>query len=96
MHKYGLACLGGLGFGVRALVLVQMWTWFVVPFGVPSISFWWALGLVMTATLFASAADGCRVDEGKVTSQWIGCCIAKEIGTPLIILAAGWLYHWWM
>jgi hypothetical protein len=60
MDKVGVAILAGLGIVVMALfstfTVSTLWTWFIVPFGVQSISMAHACGI----GLFASLLQGTR------------------------------------
>ena len=64
----------------------HLWTWFIVPLGVPAIGVWHAAGISTLIGLFLSSIA--RM-EGKLL-------IAASILTPAFALAFGAIYHAFM
>ena len=75
---------------VRGFVLSYLWTWFLVPFGLPEIGVAWAIGLSMiVAYLTHEGAYTGPADEawGK---------FAGSLFSPFLLLLFGYIVHSFM
>ena len=56
MEKFGKFSLGTILFALamflQSLEQMFMWNWFIVPLGLPTISFWLAMGISLTISVF--------------------------------------------
>lgn len=61
MEKFGKFSLGTILFALamflQSLVQMFMWNWFIVPLGLPTISFWMAIGVSMTISAFHNSSQ---------------------------------------
>ncbi|HXT48695.1 MAG TPA: hypothetical protein VN717_08640 [Gemmatimonadaceae bacterium] len=74
---------------VRGWAFVMLWRWFIVPFGVTAITFWWAYGLALIVGMFRSTK---AEDEKKD----IGELVIKSLADMLAVVAIvgmAWLAH---
>lgn len=68
----------------RGLILSIMWTWFLVPLGVPTITIPLAIGFsLLVGFLTPSAA--------KEKNDSFGEAMAEGIVSPLVFLLLGWI-----
>ena len=79
-----------VGWVWKALVAVSLWTWFIVPLGVPAVGMPHALGLTMTGWYFCS---GCRVNADSDTSLTQWSAVQLAIG---IVWLFGWIFQSFM
>ncbi len=90
-------CLA-LAIPLRALVLAQAWTWFVVPLGFPVLGTSHAFGVAIVASLLTHQSHvppPVEKDQAKArTLLWKSC--GTLIGGPLSMLAIAWCAHWCM
>lgn len=70
----------------------KLWGWFIVPLGVPTISFWHGLGLACAVSLFTHRTD---FSGNKNKSWWsiVGESLARAFIIPTVFVAFGWFYH---
>jgi len=74
----------------RALALTILWKWFVVPFGVPALSFWIALGILYTYNLIDGPTWADLEDH--TAEDGLKMCLACIIQV-IISLGLGWSIH---
>lgn len=67
---------------LNTFVLVVLWGWFVVPFGLPQIGFAWAFGLLCVASLFSPTVP--PAPDGKVFEH-----LRDILMKPVLVLAFG-------
>jgi len=70
---------------LKAWVLAILWTWFVVPLGVPAIGNAHALGLA--GLIWFSMYSG---NNRKLEDYDVGEAVVSSILAPLIALLVGW------
>lgn len=75
------------GLILEGYVLSIVWSWFMVPFGLPQISIPWAIGVSVTASLVMPTP------RGKQTNweTWFALLLK-----PLLILLIAWACKQWM
>jgi hypothetical protein len=78
MEKFGKFSLGTILFALaiflQSLVQMFMWNWFMVPLGLPTISFWLAMGISLTISAFHSSQSKAESEDlikGFVTSCFV-------------------------
>ena len=77
----------------KGVVLVFLWKWFAVPFGLPQIGFFWALGICTgIAMLTGMSKEGIlksieRTDGEKLKASGYG------YGIMALLWLFGWIYH---
>ena len=86
-----LGCLGFiplivLAYLLNGLVLCQLWQWFVVPFGLPTLTIAQALGL---GTLISYLTKYTPI--GQNNKATFGEAVGTAIGWPLVALTIGWI-----
>lgn len=74
----------------KAFVMVKLWTWFLVPAGVPRLGFVTAMG---TTLIFSMLSPTPKFDGDEVTVEWAVKAIAVGFFGPLIGLVFGWGLH---
>lgn len=75
----------------KGFALAVLWGWFVVPFGVPQISAFHAVGLVVLGSLaFKDAHASNFKDEFRNVDPKLLSIVASILG-PLAAIAFGWL-----
>lgn len=80
---------------LRGWVLSLLWAWFVVPLGVPPITYLHAVGISLLASLLThknSPADDAALEK-KNAHEKIVEGIATMLVGPLFVLLLGWLIH---
>ena len=76
---------------LRGFMLSVMWGWFVVPlFHLPVLSIPYAIGLAVTASLFAGTKSS-KTDDKKKTADKIAEWIAQIILGPFLVLGVAWI-----
>ena len=88
MKTLGLLTLFVLAVFLRAVVLTDLWDWFMVPLGlVPLLNYWHALGIAIMVSYLTMRFDGKKTDESK----------AKRLTVALVWSLTVWgfgaLYH---
>ena len=79
MEKFGKFSLGTILFAlaifVQSIGQMFMWDWFIVPLGLPTISFWLAMGISLTISVFhnsqSKAKDGNDLIKGYATNCFV-------------------------
>lgn len=78
MERFGKFSLGTILFALaiflQSLVQMFMWNWFFVPLGLPTISFWLAMGISMTISVFHNSQSKAKSEdliEGFATSCFV-------------------------
>lgn len=73
---------------------MTLWGWFLVPLGVPAITFWHASGLGALLGVFLGPRGISRTSEGPRTMDseitYHLCC---AVLIPLFSLLSGWVAH---
>lgn len=72
----------------RGWVISVMWTWFVVPFGLPSIGVVWAIGLSCMVGMFITSPASAKSSDDEVISKML-----MPFVTGFIALLIGWIVH---
>lgn len=66
-----------------ARVLVDMWRWFVTPFGIVSIGFWWAWGLMFLGNVFHHSLAKHKDEDDdawiRIASQFFGSILGALV-----------------
>lgn len=78
-------------------VLTIFWGWYVVPFGLPTLSLYYGCGLSVLVTMLSakyrqSFPQGEDATEYKITES--GRRIGYYILSPLFYLLTGWIITW--
>jgi len=87
----GILAFGTVVTILRALVLVQLWGWFIVPLGAPSVGMVMAMGIALVASLLAHQ-NAPKKSEGKTNSEKLsaaGEAMAYAVINPLVLLGIG-------
>jgi hypothetical protein len=71
---------------VRGFVLSYLWQWFVVPFGLPSITVAHAIGISLIVSFLT-------YEGAKTESNDIGEAIGNGVGQTLLVFFIGWIVH---
>lgn len=79
----------------RGYVLQQLWAWFLVPLGVVAISLPHALGISGLIWFFVMHTPSVTKDDDDAGTKIVKALL-WQFGTPVMALASGWLWHWWM
>jgi len=72
-----------------AVVLVDMWGWFVAPLGVASITFWHAMGLLSLLSLMKLGVAQVKNDDAEADKEWWSDTLFQ-----IIHFTAGYLFAW--
>ena len=79
MEKFGKFSLGTILFALamflQSLVQMYMWNWFIVPLGLPTISFWLAMGISLTISVFHNSQSK-KKSEGIIKGLVISCFVS--------------------
>lgn len=75
---------------LRGAVLVTLWRWYMVPFGLPAISIPQGLGLALIVG-FLTHQERHDTDD----DTW-GRDVISALITPPLVLFFGWVYSWWL
>jgi hypothetical protein len=78
-----------IGIIIRGFVLKTLWLWFLVPLGLPPISFGLAWGLSIITAMFTHQHSS--KTTGKKMSTIVGTAIGVDFLGPFLALFAGWL-----
>ena len=72
---------------LRAFVLIQLWSWFVIPmFGLPILTIPFALGLSLIVGMFHPSLNPDTTDNNKNKT-----IIANAFLNPIFVLLIGWV-----
>lgn len=85
-----LACI--VAVFLRGWVLIWLWTWFIIPLGMPSINFWQALGISLVAAFLTyelNISGDDPKEEAVVT-------LIKSISMSLMAILVGFIYQLFM
>jgi hypothetical protein len=76
---------------LKSWVLIVLWEWFIVPFGISSLTIAWALGIF----LLVSFLTGNHPDlMKKERSDWVVLATTlEELFRMGIVLGIGWIAH---
>ena len=80
-----------IGFALWGYARVVLWGWFSVPLGLPSLTFWWSVGIgaLISAFTYRTPTTADQSTENVVSRVFTSTIVA-----PLIAMAAGWLALW--
>ena len=78
---------------LRAFVLSQLWTWFLTPFGLPTIGLPWAYGLAATIALFVPDYTRRNDTDGESITTKVIYFLEHEFGRPLLMWVIGFLCY---
>lgn len=84
---------------IKAVTVVILWGWFVVPLGVVGINVWWAVGLLMLigiVTFEHNSADVAEVKKVKDPAKMVRLLLSRGWNSLLICgltIAFGAVYH---
>lgn len=88
MKFIGLSILFLIALFLRAVVLTDLWLWFIVPMGfVPLLNYWHALGFSMTVLYLTIRIDVATTKDTKATR------LTASIFWSLISWGVGALYN---
>ena len=73
-----------------AKVIMDMWAWFIVPFGLITLSFWHALGLYFFCALLS------KTDTKELSDEEKQVFIITKILKISIIWVFGWFFYYMM
>jgi hypothetical protein len=76
----------------RALPFAVLWRWFVMPLGVPGLSYVHAFGILLVFSLLKNVS---QTIPGKTKEQTTTDLISSAI-QPWLLLLCGWLMKGWM
>lgn len=81
----------------RAWVLTILWGWFVVPYGLPTLTITTALGISLIVGMFTSHLQSKPTEKGsRDISTLVGQVMSQAFGAPLVVLLMGWIITWFM
>lgn len=75
-----------------AFFIQYLWAWFAVPFGLPVITYWQFVGLLLLPSLFHRTLK--QYEDGPKPHMW-----AREIRwllAPWFILTIAYIIHFWI
>ena len=89
---YCLLCLGHTFFS--GFVILKLWTWFMVPLGLPAIAFYHAIGLDMLFAAFKGIqlVKSDETDREKLLIHSSGVVVASFVYLGICLLL-GYLAH---
>lgn len=89
LPKWVSLLLSALLFILCTVTVRQMWAWFVVPFGVPALSFAHAAGLdaLVSFVVTTSMPNSGRTDIEQYSFSFV---------FAVLTLALGWVFHFFM
>lgn len=73
---------------LRGWALSILWSWFMVPLGLPTLGIAHAIGFAMTVA-FLTHQDSTKVDDRE--TKEVGLQIAVQVGSCLGSLGIGWI-----
>jgi hypothetical protein len=79
------------GLWLKAIVAVDLWSWFLVPLGAPVVGVAHALGLTLLGWFFGSGLDSVKVVK-KTDASW-----ERWVTIQLVVLATwgyGAVFNW--
>jgi hypothetical protein len=79
----------------KGFVIKLLWTWFLVPFGLPQIGIAWAIGLSSVASLFVGIINRGN-GQNRSTLQGAIEGFGVALVFPAIALLVGWIASYWM
>lgn len=79
----------------RGYALSWLWAWFVVPLGIMPISLVWALGISLIMYVLTDHSTSSEY-SGKEMSEIVGIFFSNALIQPVLVLAMGWAYHYFM
>jgi hypothetical protein len=76
----------------RGWVLTMLWSWFLVPLGVPAISTATALGIVLIVAILTTHATN-KTDKTESKDPWELAAVASGVafGVPSLMLVLGYI-----
>ena len=92
---FGIPAMLAVSAIINGFVLVYLWAWFAVPFGLPVLSVAHAIGL-STLTGFLTAQYIDAEPAKKDQAERFGGMIAYSFVRPGFVFLLGWLVHQFM
>ena len=92
---FGAIGIAILSIFLTAFALTNLWTWFIVPFGIVKISYAWALGLSVLINYFTNDYTYKVPIEGHDRDK-VMHDITVSIAKPLFAYGFGWLIFLFM
>ena len=95
-----LSCLGVItlvtvvpvfAYVIYGFVLVRLWAWFIVPFGLPVIDTYQAIGLAIVVGFLTTRSTSNSKDDRSTKDK--GIAIVALMFSPFITLIVGWVVH---
>jgi hypothetical protein len=74
----------------------KLWSWFIVPLGVPEIGFFHALGIVIFVGFVAGFRNSYSEFQNAQDCKIIIDCVLYLYVRPILVLVFGWLLHCFM
>jgi uncharacterized membrane protein len=71
-------------------VLTRLWTWFVMPLGVPAVEIWQAAGIALLVSWLTKQQ---QPEDKAPASERAVKAIATAALTPLLVWAVGAIFH---
>ena len=87
---------------LNGYVILKMWEWFIVPFGIQEITIAWACGISTFIGFFMPYSQVRNAKEQKfIKKNWTESDVAiqafvKIVFVPLFTLLMGYIFHWFM
>lgn len=72
---------------IRAWAFCKIWAWFLVPVGLPDVTYLTAIGVSLLVGLVAPGS------KKKGEGPGLGEAVAVGVVTPLLIVGMGWMFH---
>ena len=80
------------GLALNGWALMTLWGWFVVPFGLPAVGLWHALGLSLLGQMLTTRRPAPRKGDETGLRHQLGL-LAYAVLVPLLALGLGWCAH---
>ncbi len=91
MKFIGVSILFLIAVLLRAVVLTDLWLWFMVPLGlIPLLNYWHALGFSLTVGYLTVRIDLATTKNPKATQMM------SSLIWSLLMWGTGAIYHWGM
>lgn len=94
---FGLVFLNVPTIALRAYVLVQLWLWFLVPFGIAPVGFMGAIGVSLLVNLLLANVQRMDWSVHAPTLGWFGNGIVSllfSVAASLVSWGVGALAYW--
>ncbi|WP_261643105.1 hypothetical protein [Erwinia mallotivora] len=74
----------------HGFMLLTLWAWFIIPFGMPPLTLPWAIGL----SVLIGSIKGWPETDGRDESIWF--TLLKTYAAVTLYLVVGWFVHGFM